>query len=307
MGTNFRAARMRAFGEDESGQALVVAVFVLALVATSTTFIFLNSRSSSQSLRAAKQDAVSLIALKDAAQSFELVLRSNIATEGTNWNLPNAASYAQAGLNAHTLPPTSPFAQALPQNAPGTPITPSPIVVSNGDFNWQIVRIYPPIYPPDGSTTFMTNNAANLVVVLRGWMGSGGDVSRARLFRAEYRPTWFSDYEIIADQSIALASGFVLNGHIHSNGFLDGYTKPAGCTIATDPACDNRVWFRGTAALNCGAQGIVSTARGSVSANINCRRAENTGKSISLAQASNAIELIRRECVNSPGTARCIP
>lgn len=58
-----------------------------------------------------------------------------------------------------------------------------------------------------------------VVVYVRTWTSGGGNnTTKPVVYRLEFRPTWFADYQLLFDGPMLIGSTAVLNGKVHSNG-----------------------------------------------------------------------------------------
>lgn len=159
---------------------------------------------------------------------------------------------------------------------------------------WQVARVEPPLYGYQVSPGIQaTNWYRPLAVYFRAWMvgdrgttgfvpaGTPTEGERAVVIRAEYRPSYFSDFQYVTDDVAILGPGTTVNGHVHSNGFL------VSREIVTPPTTATRVWSTGGSCT--GGNALITTARGDVAAIPGCTSASvvmHNGHYLNIAEAA---------------------
>lgn len=94
---------------------------------------------------------------------------------------------------------------------------------------WQVMRVQEPDYV----------NRMSLRVWIRAWTGSGQpitDTPDSKVMVAEYRPRYFTDYQMVLNGPLVLARDLGLDGPAHFNGFYPGITQvaAAGAQVTCD-------------------------------------------------------------------------
>lgn len=154
---------------------------------------------------------------------------------------------------------------------------------------WQTIRVV----LPDSTG----NDAPNVVVYVRTWMGSLSNAawSRASYARIEARPGRFADFELISDGNIHFAGGATIDGPVHTNGLDDGSFATVRRPAGTDP---NRGWVVLDAGATCSGPASITIADGLVlgpggsTVPPECGSRGSTGQVISFLRAIDSINLI---------------
>lgn len=219
----------------ERGSTLSLSVLALTIIAMLVLFIGTQTMSAIFSGKKTRDNSVGMAAADSAIEKYRVALEAHLADEYDGWTLDQAdlerlvndkGAGIQAGEVIHS-PPSWELARGLtPTPAPN----PHPFTVrermgpSSGYSFWQIYKIVPP--------GRRAGKESNLTVYFRAW-ATGSDPnapspSSPRLFRAEYRPGYFSDYQAVTNETFLVESNpyYKIDGPIHSN----GYSNKAGFT-----------------------------------------------------------------------------
>lgn len=278
---------------------MAVAIGVMVVAAGASIVIFENSQQNASSLKQRKAESAGAAPMQAAMDKYLLALQSGLTSEGRNFDLTGARLAQAAGApsedsSAAIVAPPSEFLTAIGVAVPGTEAV-RQMSSSGTPFHWQILKVDMPVYPAAAASP-----SANLTVYLRGWMGTRTEAGDARIIKAQFRPTYFSDYQLITDEAIRFENGATVNGHVHTNGFLDGTNNsPTANTEA-------RVWASGS--LSCSGSAFVTTARGLVDGSIpgSCARGSRNRRNVSMLRAEDAVDLIQADCSAGVAKVACL-
>ena len=280
---------------DEAGFAIITVMVAMLLAAIVVAAIVASTSKSTSDMRHASGQLTSRNAAEGGVNSIQQVLHAERVTSPDGFAISDAqlAAYA-AGSGATTIPTSS---SAFPMvNSTGSPLTvlenASDASSADGQTNhWQIVRQIPPS---------LTTDSSYATVYVRGWRQAQGQqaASEPTVLRARLRPGTFADYQLISDQAIAFEPNMVVNGDIHSNGFIDGPSIP-------DPTKPNdRVWRKGSMTcvpVNAGLAPVISTAKGAVDLTgvSGCSTRPDTANFIDFARARDSYLRVTANCTSS--------
>ncbi|MBC7643685.1 MAG: hypothetical protein H7123_01070 [Thermoleophilia bacterium] len=283
--------RDRRSGADD-GFALVTVMCALLLAAIVTSTIVAATMKSRSNVKHASGQITARSAADGGVQSIQQALHAERITSPDGFTITSSklASYA-AAAGASTISTAS---SAFPFiNSSGSSITvlesPSSSSTDDGQTNyWQIVRQIAPSLTTDASFT---------TLFVRGWRQTAGTATAVEptVVKAQLRPGTFADYQLISDQAIAFEPNMVVNGDIHSNGFIDGPSVPD----PTKP--ENRVWRKGSMscqAVNGNLPPVISTAKGDVDLPGigGCTTRPDTANFIDFARARESYQRVTSNC-----------
>jgi len=283
--------RARARGTDD-GFALVTVLCALLLAAIVTAAIVAASMKSSSNMKHASGQITARSAADGGVQSIQQALHGERITSPDGFAITSAKLSQWADASGATTIPTA--SSAFPfVNSSGSGNTvlenASSSSTDDGQTNyWQIVRQIAPSLTTDASFT---------TVYVRGWRQQTGQATATEptVVKAQLRPGTFADYQLISDQAIAFEPNMVVNGDIHSNGFIDGPSIPD----PTKP--QDRIWRKGSMtcqAVNGNLPPVISTAKGDVDlAGIaGCTTRPDTANFIDFARARESYLRVTSNC-----------
>lgn len=213
---------------SESGSTLALSVLALTIIAMIVLFIGTQTMSTIFAGKKARDNSVGMAAADSAIEKYRVALEAHLADEYDAWmltedDLIRLVNQKVAGANAgrakviaspdsweraHGLKPAPMFSKYKYTVQEQT---------STGFSFWQVYRVIPPGRDKD--------HESNLTVYFRAWAtGANPDApstSSPRLFRAEYRPGYFSDFQAVSNQAFEVEGNpdYWIQGPIHSNGY----------------------------------------------------------------------------------------
>ena len=248
--------RLRA---DQAGSSVLLALVIMVIMAGFGAVLVATANDSSADLSSQRSRSSAGAAADSAANIYQGLLNSQRIAENDGYtptaddllsmlDVPNGEGFAAA-----TEVP-APFIEPLDAppgfsviNAVNFRTVKVKVVDDNGEKGhayWQIVAIKPPDY-------VVTNS---LTVWFRSWLSTSVN-ARAQYTKVEYRPGFFSDYQMLVNGPIAFTEAVTFEGKVHSNGYDNGEL--------VFPAPNERIWTQGTGSVSCtGAQAKITTAKG---------------------------------------------
>lgn len=144
--------------------------------------------------------------------------------------------------------------------------------------HWQVYSVRLP--------TWGTTRGGRVQVYVRTWTSAGGRATQPMIYRLEFRPTWFADYQMLFDGKQRISDGAVITGRVHSNGYDVSYYD----VLRTQGA---QIQFEGSA--RCTASARISTALGAIAAP-GCAARPDTGVRYNFLRARDAADRLRWLC-----------
>ncbi|MCW2962549.1 MAG: hypothetical protein JWM25_1862 [Thermoleophilia bacterium] len=287
--------------DRERGGALVAAIVLMLLASFIIVAIMVSSFSSRDGTRSKQEDATGQEVARTAGTVLSSIYSSLSAGEHDGF-VPNAATLTRyvdvaggAVVANSSLRADLGTVDTARVPAYGRFTVQQPL--SGGRMgNWQVYSVKLP--------TWGTTKAGKVVVFVRIWTAAGGTTTKPIVYRMEFRPSWFADYQMLIDGPIRFGIGATLEGRVHSNGyqtsFFNSYASwaPTGDKIRIDPG------------VTCTASARVSTSVGNI---VGCGSVArpNTGARINLLRARDTAAEVRRICqgpaAERPGISMACP
>jgi hypothetical protein len=300
---------------DERGQAIMLAIMVTIVGGLIAVAVVTSSLASSKDAQDRKQRAASLPHVDTAVHMYQLALNAGVRAGATPSEWPtesndyilgaNAIAQLTAGSTVYSTGSGGPYGtfyrSPISGKTPPVLTMREKLTSAAGDQRYgyfQIVRVDPPTWGPAplwGLVGGATGVGAytNLRIWIRAWEQDGNGFTKARLVTAEFRPGYFSDYQMLSDTAIRLAPGARINGHIHSNGFLDGeLDPPSGDTAA-------KVWLTDpSGTVTCTGAAMITTGRGTIHSAIPaaCNKEPMTNRFINITRTDRTFETLQNLC-----------
>ncbi len=268
---------------DEQGVAMVAALAVLILGAFVVISIMVASRSGLDTARSSTDAAASEQLARDAGAMLANAY-STLASGEHDGFIPSVAV-----LNNHaaqiggTVVANSSLPDGLGQVDQRVPSSGQYAVQQPlGDGRtggWQLYSVK----LPDWGTT----PGGRVVTYVRTWTTSGEKTTRPMLYRLEFRPTWFADYQMLFDGPQIVGNGAQITGRVHSNGYGTSY-------YGQYESQAEQIRFEGGA--TCTSTARITTAAGSISAPGSCNTRADTGLRYNFLRARNVAARLRELC-----------
>ncbi len=266
--------------EEERGVALLAAVAVLLLATFVTVAIMVSARSSADLSKERIENTTAEQLARDAAAALGTAY-STLASGEFDGFIPSRAVLANhaskvggtvaANDGAHKVDARVPargrftVRQALPGNRTG---------------HWQV---YSARLPDWGNTP-----SGRVQVFVRVWTTNrAGTATQPAIYRLEFRPTWFADYQMLFDGPARIGPDATIAGRVHSNGYATSYYSLLRSQSAQ---------IRFLPGAGCQGSARVSTAKGSISAPSSCKTRTNTGMRYNFLRARDAVARLRPLC-----------
>lgn len=290
--------------------SIAMAVLAITMVAMIMLYVGTQALNSMYTARKKSDRSVGMAAGDSAIEKYRVALQSGLADETNGYTLDMAAMQALVrGQGNITVKPNSqvPEMRLLSPVLSSVPRSAQLTVIERGTDTigyWQVYHVQQPYY-------LQSSPAQDLVIYLRAWATgpNGGTITtKPRIFRVEYRPGYFSDYQVVTDApfNIRDLGNVTVDGPIHSNGYryldwlaLDSTNQPrTGIYFEGSPTCTSRARF--STSQN---QGIVVPGGSCASARASARR---DARQISLLGAEPVFRKIQDRCGVGNGVAQCV-
>jgi hypothetical protein len=290
----------RASGEQ--GVAMVQAVIVTVMAGLVVTLLSLSAINSTRTATRQAQRSVALPVADSAVVKYLFALQTNAVGEGTGYVLNRDAMDSLASSSpGGAVWANSRFVgvdeelgrvEGSITSQGGAWTLREPLRSNQGLFGyWQMYHV---IRPDDyDAATARADDDHSLVVYMRAWVGdpSGRVVSKPRIVRVQFRPGFFSDYQMVTDGPLTLGAGMQLDGPAHTNGYRIGPDL-----VPTDPEVRVKA-----DAVSCGPEGKITTAFGTIDRSVPAACLDPgtgtraTGKVVDFLQTEGSFESIRRD------------
>lgn len=235
----------------ETGSALIAAIALTVIGVFIVVAIMAMSRSSSEGARAKLEAQASEQLARDAGSMLATIYSSVDSGEHDGF-VPSATALQQhsAAIGGRVVPNSRLGsglgvidAQRVP---PDRRVTVQQQLDSGRTGYWQVLSAR----LPDWGLT----SGGRVTIYLRTWTMGGGRATKPMVYRLDFRPTWFGDYQMLFDGPVAIGRTTQLNGRVHSNGYRASFYNQY------DPQYDAGLAIRLEAGARC-----VGNARLSVS------------------------------------------
>lgn len=245
------AGRMR---QGERGSALVAAIAVMVIGAFIVIAIMTMSRASSSGARAKLASQASEQLARDAGSVLATIYSSVESGEYDGFVPSQAALQKHATAIGGTVVPNGSLPDGLgtvdAARVPGDrQVTVTQQLDQGRTGYWQVLSSRMPEW---GRT-----RGGLVSVYVRTWTRGGGASTKPQVYRLDFRPSWFADYQMLFDGPVAFGSTTRINGRVHSNGYRASFYNQY------DPQYDAGLAVRFEAGARCVGNARVSTsARG---------------------------------------------
>ncbi|MCW2927777.1 MAG: hypothetical protein JWM86_1745 [Thermoleophilia bacterium] len=245
----------------ERGMSISMAVLAMTMVAMIMLYVGTQTLNSIYTARKKSDRSVGMAAGDSGIEKYRAALQIGLADETNNFVLDEAALKrlvnGQTNVTVESNERTSKPAGMADVNA-SIPRAARFTVVEKGTDTigyWQLYHVIPPLYYESAGRP-----ATDLVVYIRAWAtgAAGGAITtKPRIFRVEYRPGLFSDYQSVTDAPFwaknggGVSTNFRVDGPIHSNGYsyltwlntFPDNSSGTGIYFEAPPTCSGRAKF----------------------------------------------------------------
>ncbi len=271
----------------ESGVAMIAAVAMLILGAFIAVAIYVSARSTTDLSRAKLDAAAAEQLARDSGAMLANAYSTLESGEHDGFIPSQAALQAHASRIGGSVVPNSGLPAQLGVVDSRVPAAGRYAVsqsLRDGRTGWW--QLYSVKVPEWGITP-----GGRVIAYVRTWTTSGAGVSLPSIYRLEFRPTWFADYQLLFDGPAGVFPGAVISGRMHSNGYATSYYDQ----YRGRP----QIEFQGGA--RCTGSARVTTAQGAIAAPGSCRARANTGIRYNFLRAREAAARIRELCEGGGG------
>lgn len=299
------AARRR---QGEDGLSIAMAVLAMTIVAMIMLFVGTQALNSIFTARKKSDRSVGMAAGDSGVEKVRAALQQRLADESNNFQLDAATLTAlvkgqvdASGKQTATVLPNSQTSDKAGMSKVRVPGNYAYTVREEGSDTigwWQVYDVIPPRYY---DTAAGGPGATNLVIYIRAWAttkGTSGQITtKPRIFRVEYRPGFFSDYQAVSDGPFFAKDNapYIFNGPIHSNGYetmafmaMDGGVSRKGVFVKSPSNCTKQARF------STSQNTPISVAGGSCAAAVKAGR--RNARQLSLLGVKDAVDYMGRRC-----------
>lgn len=295
-------------GRDDRPEAgMSISMVVLALVIVSMIMLYIGTQTlnSLYTVRKKSDRSVGMAAGDSGIEKYRAALQAGLAheTDGYQLTLQDLQRLVSGQPNAKVLSNASTSDAAglakVKLTDPNTHYTVQEVGTDTVGY-WQVYDVIAPHY---------LGTHSDLVVYLRAWATARGSTTittQPRVFRIEYRPSYFSDYQMVSDTPVFVKnnSNWTIDGPIHSNGYpgIDFLTSPT-----PGGSSKEGIWFN--QAPTCAGRGAFSTSQGAAitvpggSCSGTVAKSTTSARQLSLLGAEETFRNVKLRC--SAATVRC--
>ena len=298
--------RLRQHGER--GASIAMAILALTMVAFIMLYVGSQALNSMYTARKKSDNSVGMAAGDSAIEKVRVALHAGLASEvndfmltETDLKLLTSQQKEITVIKNSAAPGYSSMVPVLLKD-PATQYT----VREPGSDTigyWQIFNVIRPHYSPAAPN--------DVVYYIRAWataVGSDNITTKPRVFRVEYRPGWFSDYQSVTDAPFIFEDNqnVTINGPIHSNGYTvvdwltadDSGNPRTGIFFKDPPTCTPNARF------STSQNRPIVVPGGSCSKAMSAKRQD--ARQISLLGVEDTYARIARYCGNGKGLVYCL-
>lgn len=286
----------------ESGSALVAAIAVLVLGAFVVVAIFTMARASSSSSKAQLASQASEQLARDAGAMLATIYSSGDAGEFDGFVPSRTVLQRHATAIGGAVVDNSTFSgsglHTVDSRVPGDRrVAVSQPLDAQRTGYWQVLSGRMP--------TWGFTSGARITVYIRTWTQGGGITSKPQVYRLDFRPTWFADYQMLFDGPVAIGSTARLNGRVHSNGYRASFFNQYDAYYTAGQAIrlESGAQCVGNAKLSVSNLRIAGPGLGGCPAQF---RVAGTSPRINLLRAQDSAAKLRAICALPAGSRRGI-
>lgn len=296
--------------QHESGSTLSMTMLAITIVAMIMLFVGAQTMSSIFTTKQKQERSTGMAAADSGIEKLRVALQSHLADEQDGYHLDlndlNRLRDGQTGT------------EVIPNNDAGWGM--SPVLVprqyqytvvertATSIGYWQVYNVIEPHY--------MQGRSSDLVIFIRAWATDASSTNprltvRPKIFRAEFRPSYFSDYQFVSDAPFWVLdnSNYRISGPIHSNGY------EADSTFAVTeqdnaPQFKHSIFFSRSPTCEPGAQFSSSRNKAMTVPGRSCRtalrRAQSDAREINMLGVVQTFEQLGARCGPPSGGVLCV-
>ncbi len=282
------------YRHSETASAMIAAIALLVLAAFVAVAIVIGAMSSSDNSRRQLESSATEQLARDAGTVIAGAYSSLRSGEQDRF-LPSAAVIskytAELGGGAQVTTNDAAHNDVSP-TIPSDASHRYTVRTSLSDGRLGYWQLYAIVQPTWGET-----KAAVVQMYVRAWTSAanGSAPTRAQIYNVTLRPTWFADYQAIADGKFAFGDGAHLTGRVHSNGAKSSY----GNQFATESwaiELDNGVRCDSTVRITTSTGPIDNNSPSQCAYHSRPQVQANVNQHVNILRAREAIETIRGLC-----------
>jgi hypothetical protein len=293
--------------QAEQGTSIAMAVLALTIVAFIMLYVGTQALNSMYTARKKSDNSVGMAAGDSAIEKVRVALHAGLASEVNDFMLTEADLKLLTSKQKEITVIKNSAAPGYSSMVPvllSDPATQYTVREPGSDTigYWQIFNVVRPRYSPAA--------AHDVVYYIRAWATAATSdqiTTKPRVFRVEYRPGWFSDYQSVTDAPFIIEdnANVTINGPIHSNGYsvVDWLATDSGGTIRRG------IYFKDPPTCTTNARFSTSQNRDIIVPGASCANAmkakRQDARQISLLGVEDTYARINRYCPNGKGLVYC--
>jgi hypothetical protein len=287
---------------DEAGVAIVAAVAMMLFGAFVVVAIMMSSRASSDGARVQLASQASDQLARDAG-SMLATMYSSVESGEFDGFVPSRTSLERhaSAIGAKVVPNgslPSDLGRVDTARVPGDRRFAVEQSLEDGRTGyWQVLSARLP--------TWGQTRGGRVAVYVRTWTSGDGITTRPMVYRLDFRPSWFADYQMLFDGPLLVGDTARLDGRVHSNGYRASFFGQY------DPQYDSGVTISFAAGARCVGNARVSVSAGAlggpgVGGCPAANRVAGRAPRINILRAQDMAAKMRALCAAGGGAARGI-
>ncbi|MCW2962346.1 MAG: hypothetical protein JWM25_1904 [Thermoleophilia bacterium] len=283
----------------EEGAALLAAIAMLIFASLVIVGIVVGARTTSDASREKLDSSGAIQMARDAGAALSTAYSSLTAGEFDGYAPSQSVLAGHAQRMGGTIVANGSLPQALATvDTARVPASSRYAVrqsLQDGRTGWW--QVYSMKLPTWGTTP-----GGRVIAYVRVWTSPQGDdskVTQPAMYRIEFRPQWFADYQMLFDGPARILDGATIAGPVHSNGYDNSYYDQYRSLVNAGQT----IRFEGTA--SCTNTARITVASGSVVGNAQCQSQSRSAPNVrySLLRARDAATRLRVICQGVPHAA----
>ena len=294
---------------DERGMSMSMAIFAMTMVAFLMLYVGSQALNSMYSARKKSENSVGMAAGDSAVEKIRTALQGGLIDEANDFQLDETALnlLVQEQDKTKVIPNSKApgYASMVPVRLPDPGRLHFTVREEGSDSvgYWQVFDVLHP--------RFHSAAPNEVVFYVRAWATattSDTITTKPRVFRVEYRPGWFSDFQSVTDAPFFIKDNVnvTISGPIHSNGY-----SVVDFLAMNDAGVTQRgIWFKDAPTCTAGAKFSTSQDTGiRVPGGKGCdsytANAKKNARQLSLLGVQSTFQRIQNRCANGYGLVYC--
>lgn len=289
--------------------SMSMAIFAMTMVAFLMLYVGSQTLNSMYAARKKSDNTVGMAAGDSAVEKIRTALHGGLIDEANDFQLDETALnlLVQEQDKTKVIPNSQApgYATMVPVRLPNPGRLHFTVREQGSDSvgYWQVFDVITPRYH---------RSAPNEVVFyVRAWATattSDTITTKPRVFRVEYRPGWFSDFQSVTDAPFFIKdnTNVTISGPIHSN----GYSVVDFLAMDDSQVTQRGIWFKDAPTCTAGAKFSTSQGTGIRVPGGSCSsytaKAKTNARQLSLLGVQSTFQRIQNRCGNGHGLVYCV-